>query len=137
MLDALSRDRNPSNFTLHSYLTAQPFRRPTSAKEFNAFCISLCLFTFYAIGYRSVQFVRRGFCITGVAAVNSFARVLNHQDIYIVIHRKAVSLHHKCFAWLDTLDTSSRDRNLANFTLDSYLNIYIYIYILWYVQNWN
>ena len=35
------------------------------------------MFTLYAIGYRSAQFVRRVFCITRVTAVNSFTCMLN------------------------------------------------------------
>ena len=59
------------------------------------------------------------FCITRVAAVNSFVRVINPREgsVYIVIHRQTVSLYHN-LVWLDSQDTLSWDRNPPNFTLD-------------------
>ena len=64
-------------------------------------------------------------CITRIAAVNSFARVLNPREgsVNIVIHRQTVSLYHNTLEWLDPLDSSSWDRKLPNFH-------YIYIYII-------
>ena len=56
-LDVSRWGRNLPKFTLNWYPTTKPFRRPKSAREFNTLCF--CLFTFYAIGYRSAYFVRR------------------------------------------------------------------------------
>ena len=36
--------------------------------------------------------------------------------IYIFNHKRTVSLYHNSSVWLDTLDTSSLDRNPPNFT---------------------
>ena len=56
-------DRPCLTLMLDWYLTAQPLWRPTPAWEFNSFCIRFRFFTFYAIRYRSAQFVRRVFVL--------------------------------------------------------------------------
>ena len=56
-----------------------------------------------------------GLCITRVAAVNSFASVINpRRGAYIVIHRQTISLCHTSSVWLDTL-------------YPKYIYIYIYM----------
>ena len=69
-------------------------------------------------------------CITRVAAVNSFARMLNPRwgSVYIDIHWQTVSLYHNSSVWLNAKDSSNWDQNLPNFTL-GLVYIYIYIYI--------
>ena len=67
--------------------------------------------------------------------------------IYIVIHRRTISLYHTTSEWLDTQDASSWHRKPADFTVVGYLNpkllpsqrkikgfltcIFIYIYAHW------
>ena len=59
-------------------------------------------------------------CITQVAVVNSFARVLNPREgsIYIIIHKQTVLVSHNSSVWLDMQDASSWDWNPPKFTLD-------------------
>ena len=59
-------------------------------------------------------------CITWVAAVNSFAKLLNPRkgSVYTVIHRQTVLSYRKSTVWQNTLDSSSWDRNPPNFMLD-------------------
>ena len=66
-------------------------------------------------------------CFTRIAAVNSFARVLNPRErsVYIVIYRQTVSFYHKNISYIYIL---------YNYFMPIYFtalySIYIYIYIL-------
>ena len=86
---------------------------------YRGFCISFRLFIFCSLKYPSADFLEE-ICIRRVAAIISLARVLNHREgsVYIVIHGRTVSLYNNFSVWLHTLDASSWDRNLPNFTLD-------------------
>ena len=114
--------------TLHytDNLTAQPFRRPSSACEYNASCIQLSIFNILRNRKPECSIRYMSCYITRVTVVNSFARVLNprKESANIVIHRQTVSLYHNSSVWLDNRDGSNWNRNPP-----IYIFIYIYIYI--------
>ena len=107
-LDTSSWDRNPPNFTLGRLLTALPFRRPTSAQEYNHFVSTFDYFHF-TLSDTGLPNSLEELCITQLAAINSFFWVLNPREgsVYIVIYRQAVSLYHNSSVWPGTQDPST------------------------------
>ena len=90
-------------------------------------CINFHLFHF-TLSDTEVLNSLEELCIMQVAAVSSFAKVLNPRQrrIYIVIHRQTVSLYHNSSMGIETLDAWSWDRNPLKFTLE---NCYILLAI--------
>ena len=89
-LDAWSRVRVPSNFTLHLVSDHSANKRTTLAKGILRYCVatesvaSVCLH-FYTLSATRVLNSFEELCIMRAAAENSFARVLNpHGGAYIL-----------------------------------------------------
>ena len=49
--------------------------------------------------------------------------------IYIYIHRQTLSFYHNSSGWLNTLDTSSWDRNPSDFTSVGYLTLDLSLFL--------
>ena len=81
--DALSRDRNPSNFTLDKVSDLSATKQTTLAKEtFKVFILvaaaaAVFVYVSYTLSATRVLNSFEELCITLAAADNSFARVLN------------------------------------------------------------
>ena len=110
-LDVWSWDRNLPNFMLDLVLNTQPQATHGSSGIIRYYIIAFVCLHFALLDTRVLSSLEE-LCTTLVAAVNSFARVLNPQKgAYIVIHRQTISLYHNSSVWLDTLGAWTWDRN--------------------------
>ena len=121
VLQLFSASRRVGNLNLRSK-PAQLYVRlsePRQLGNYKALCSRFRLFTFYTLPDIRALNSFEELCIMRVAAINSFARVLNPRRVaYVVIHRLTVSSYHNSPVWVDTKGTWSWDRKPANFTLD-------------------